>query len=102
MTATRKKPIEEVDFGEAFLDEDVTKLSSMVKKATVNREVISREMRMKKKWLAADGRRAQAFAQTASSLSSARMDSIRAALGRFTKYLNLTMLNCFNPHDLKT
>ena len=63
MTATRKKPTGEVDFGEAFLDEDVVKLASMVKKATVNREIISQKIRMKKEWLAADGRRAQAFAQ---------------------------------------
>ena len=63
MTAKEKGPIEEVNFADAFLDEDVVKLFSMVHKSTENREVISLEMRMKKDWLASDGSTQQAFGQ---------------------------------------
>lgn len=61
LTATTKKPFEEVDIGEGFFEEDVSKLYTLVNEAIRDREVNSIELRTMRVWRASDGRKAQCW-----------------------------------------
>ncbi|KAK5943410.1 hypothetical protein PMZ80_004417 [Knufia obscura] len=59
VTTTKKKPFEDINIGEGFLEDDVAKLYVLVNQAIANKEVNTVEMRARRVWHASDGRSAQ-------------------------------------------